>query len=45
MPVAMLCAWFGVPRWKVYYKPTKAALEHALTARFGTLANSIRISF
>ena len=25
VPVTKLCAWFGVPRRTVYYKPTKAA--------------------
>ncbi|WP_182446920.1 hypothetical protein [Cereibacter sphaeroides] len=25
MPLTKLCAWFGVPRRTVYYKPTKAA--------------------
>ena len=25
VPLAKLCAWFGVPRRTVYYKPTKAA--------------------
>ena len=25
VPVTKLCAWFGVPRRSVYYKPTKAA--------------------
>ena len=25
VPLARLCAWFGVPRRTVYYKPTKAA--------------------
>ena len=25
MPLARLCAWFGVPRRTIYYKPTKAA--------------------
>ena len=25
MPLAKLCAWFGVPRRTIYYKPTKAA--------------------
>jgi len=24
VPIAKLCAWFGVPRRTVYYKPTKA---------------------
>jgi transposase InsO family protein len=25
VPLAKLCAWFGVPRRTIYYKPTKAA--------------------
>lgn len=25
VPLTKLCAWFGVPRRTVYYKPTKAA--------------------
>ena len=25
VPITKLCAWFGVPRRTVYYKPTKAA--------------------
>ena len=25
VPLTRLCAWFGVPRRTVYYKPTKAA--------------------
>jgi putative transposase len=25
VPVTKLCAWFGVPRRTVYYKPTKAS--------------------
>ncbi|MEL6209182.1 MAG: IS3 family transposase, partial [Pseudomonadota bacterium] len=34
VPVAKLCAWFGVPRRSVYYKPTKAApkLDPAIVA-------------
>jgi hypothetical protein len=25
VPLSKLCAWFGVPRRTVYYKPTKAS--------------------
>ena len=25
VPLTKLCAWFGVPRRTVYYKPTRAA--------------------
>jgi putative transposase len=34
VPVTKLCAWFGVPRRSVYYKPTKAApkLDPAIVA-------------
>ena len=32
VPLAKLCAWFGVPRRTVYYKPTKAAPK--VDARF-----------
>lgn len=32
MPLAKLCAWFGVPRRRVYYKPMKAAAT--VEARF-----------
>lgn len=32
MPLVKLCAWFGVPRRTVCYKPTKAAL--AIDPRF-----------
>ncbi len=37
VPLAKLCAWFGVPRRTVYYKPTKATPK--VDARF---AESIR---
>ena len=32
VPLTKLCAWFGVPRRTVYYKPTKAAPK--VDARF-----------
>ena len=34
VPITKLCAWFGVPRRSVYYKPTKAApkLDPAIVA-------------
>ncbi|MCC5969095.1 MAG: hypothetical protein JJU15_04040 [Pararhodobacter sp.] len=34
VPLTKLCAWFGVPRRTVYYKPTKAAPK--VDPRLGT---------
>ena len=31
VPLTKLCAWFGVPRRTIYYKPTKFALNKAFT--------------
>lgn len=32
VPITRLCAWFGVPRRTVCYKPVKAARERSILA-------------